>query len=171
MLGAVPFLWKRRETALLPAVHPAVPFFPALFPALSPALLGISDLGFLSPVAGGCDSCLRGKIGQIIPQREIFPLGLRHRWPSTGVKRPLPRKLRKKSAKGFPGALGLGVEKAQKKSKKSRKKIGKLSFSTLFRVFWTPGPRGPGNPFSDFFRTFLGRGLFDSCGMPLMSQL
>ena len=35
------FLWKSRETALLPAVHPALPFFPALFPALPAALLGI----------------------------------------------------------------------------------------------------------------------------------
>ena len=34
-------------------------------------------------------------------------------------KRPLPRKLRKKSEKGFPGPLGPGVEKARKKSKKS----------------------------------------------------
>ena len=34
-------------------------------------------------------------------------------------KRPLPRKLRNKSEKGFLGPLGPGVEKAQKKSKKS----------------------------------------------------
>ena len=47
-----------------------------------------------------------------------------------------------------------------------RKKLEKLSFSTLFEVFWTPGPRGPGNPFSDFFQSFLGRGLFDSCRRP-----
>ena len=81
-------------------------------------------------------------------------------------KRHLPRKLRKKSEKGFPGPLGRGVEEAQKKSKKvekgpkTRKKLENLSFSTLFRGFSTPGPRGPGNPFSDFFRSFLGRGLF-----------
>ena len=46
-------------------------------------------------------------------------------------------------------------------------------FSTFFDFFWassTPGPRGPGNPFSDFFRSFLGRGLFDSCRRPTMSQ-
>ena len=48
--GSSRFLWKSRETALLPAV----PFFPALFPALLAALFG--DLGFLSPVAGGRDS-------------------------------------------------------------------------------------------------------------------
>ena len=47
MLGGQ-FLWKSRETALLPAVPPAVVFFPALFPALSPALLGI--WAFFSPV-------------------------------------------------------------------------------------------------------------------------
>ena len=46
-------------------------------------------------------------------------------------KRPLPRKLRKKSEKGFPGPLGPGVEEAQKKSKnvergpKTRKKLEK----------------------------------------------
>ena len=52
------------------------------------------------------------------------------------------KKLRKKSEKGFPGPLSS-----------------------------TPGPRGPGNPFSDFFRSFLGRGLFDSCRRPTMSQV
>ena len=48
LLGGLPgavlggrFLWKSSEPALLPAVHPAVPFLPALLPALSPALLGI----------------------------------------------------------------------------------------------------------------------------------
>ena len=44
LLGAVlggRFLWKSRETALLPAVPPAVLLFPVLFPALSSALLGI----------------------------------------------------------------------------------------------------------------------------------
>ena len=47
------------------------------------------------------------------------------------------------------------------------------TFSALFRpfrAFLTPGPRGPGNPFSDFFRSFLGRGLFDPCRRPTMSQ-
>ena len=34
-------------------------------------------------------------------------------------KGPLPRKLRKKSGKGFPGPLGPGVEKAQKSRKKA----------------------------------------------------
>ena len=33
-------------------------------------------------------------------------------------KRPLPRKPPKKSDKGFPGPLGLGVEKAQKSRKR-----------------------------------------------------
>ena len=33
-------------------------------------------------------------------------------------KRPLPKKLRKKSEKGFPGPLGPGVEKNPKKSRK-----------------------------------------------------
>ena len=35
------FLWKSRETALLPAVPPALRFSPALLPALPAALLGI----------------------------------------------------------------------------------------------------------------------------------
>ena len=45
-----PLSLQSRETAMR--------FFPALFPALSPALsLALfGDLGFVSPVAGGCDS-------------------------------------------------------------------------------------------------------------------
>ena len=46
--------------------------------------------------------------------------------------------------------------KRDEKRPKTRKKLEKESFSTLFRVFSTPGPRGPGNPFvrlfSEFFR-------------------
>ena len=37
---------------------------------------------------------------------------------------------------------------------KTRKKLEKLSFSTLFRVFSAPRPRGPGNPFQTFFGVF-----------------
>ena len=43
---------------------------------------------------------------------------LGYRWPSTGVKRPFPGKLQKKSEKGFPGPLGPGVKKDSKKSRK-----------------------------------------------------
>ena len=91
---------------------------------------------------------------------------LGYRWPSTGVKRPFPEKLQKKSEKGFPGPLGPG-------SKKARKRVENDYFSRFFRVFgsfstrfWlflgamlTLGPRAPGNPFSDFFRSFPGRRL------------
>ena len=43
------FLWRSRETALLPAISPAIPFILALFPAL----LGYS--GSLSPATNGPD--------------------------------------------------------------------------------------------------------------------
>ena len=101
-------------------------------------------------------------------------LALGYRWPSTGVKTPLTGKLRRKSEKGFPRPLGPGVKKGSKKSRK-------WLFFKLFWGFWlvfdfcsgmlTPGPRGPGNPFSDFFWSFPGRGLFDSCRWPTISQI
>ena len=40
-----------------------------------------------------------------------------------GSKRPLPRKLRKKSEKGLPGLSAPGSKKREKKSKKSRKRV------------------------------------------------
>ena len=65
---------------------------------------------------------------------------------------------RKKSEKGFLGPLGPRADKARKSVKNDDfssffRVCG--SFSTLFRAFLTPGPRGPGNPFSAFFRSFL----------------
>ena len=48
--------------------------------------------------------------------RNTIHLG--YRCPSTGAKRPLPGKLRKKSEKRFPGPLGPGVKRGSKKSRK-----------------------------------------------------
>ena len=69
-------------------------------------------------------------------------------------KRPLPRKLRKKSEKGFPRPLGPGVEKAKKKSKKSRKRaenpkknLKNNHFRVFFGFFWPC----PDLPFLAFF--------------------
>ena len=98
--------------------------------------------------------------------RAFLGLDLGYRWPSTGVKSLLPGKLRKKSEKGLPGALGPRVntppKKVKNESKTSRKpeKNLKNSHSRLFfEPFLTPGPRGPGNPFSDFFWSLPGKGL------------
>ena len=97
----------------------------------------------------------------------ILNQSLGYRWPSTGVKSLLPGKLRKKSEKGLPGALGPRVNTPpKKKSKTSRKRaknpkknLKNSHFWLFFAPFLTPGPRGPGNPFSDFFGSFPGEGL------------
>ena len=62
-----------------------------------------------------------------------------------------------KRLKGVPGARGPGAEKTRKRVENNYfssyfRVFG--SFSTLFRVFFGPGA---GNPFSEFFRSFLGR--------------
>ena len=83
-------------------------------------------------------------------------------------KRHLPRKLRKKIWKRS--------KKTEIESKTTIFQVFFSSFRLIFNFFdfvWAlsrPGPRGPGNFFSDFFRSFLGRGLFDSCRRPTMSQ-
>ena len=91
---------------------------------------------------------------------------LGYRWPSTGVKSLLPGKLRKKSEKGLPGALGPRVNTPPKKvknesktSQKPEKNLKNSHFRLFFEPFLTLGPRGPGNPFSDFFWSFPGKGL------------
>ena len=38
------------------------------------------------------------------------------------------------------------------------------------QLFLDPGPRGPGNPFSDLFQNFPGKGLFDPSRWPTISQ-
>ena len=63
----------------------------------------------------------------------------------------LPRKLRKKSENGFPGPR----QRVENDYFSSFLRVFD-SFSTLFRAFLTPGPRGPGNPFSDIFGVFWG---------------
>ena len=64
------------------------------------------------------------------------------------------------------GPLGLGVKKARKKgerelktSRKHEKYLRNCHFRLFFVLFLAPGPRDPGNPFSDFFRSFPGRGF------------
>ena len=93
-------------------------------------------------------------------------------------KRPLPQKLRKKSEKGFPGPLGPGFEKPRKGVENDYfssffRVFGPFStfFSTFFELLRPRGLSAPGTPFRTFFRSFLGRGLLDSCRRPTMSQV
>ena len=84
-------------------------------------------------------------------------------------KRPLPGKLRKKSEKGIPGA---SRPRGRKNPKKSIFQVFFSSFRPVFQPFFDSffELSRPGNPFSDFFGSFLGRGLFDSCRRPTMSR-
>ena len=85
-------------------------------------------------------------------------LMLRYSSPATGVIWALRAQSPKKSANGFPGPLGPGGRKSRKRVEKEPKIDYFLdfldSFSTLFRLFRPPGPRGAGNPFSDVFLDF-----------------
>ena len=89
------------------------------------------------------------------------PPGLGHRWPSTGVKKASSQKTPKKVWKGFPGPLGPGskqfekVEKYSQTSEKPPKETEKLSFRIFIEFFLALGPRGPGTPLSDFFRSLV----------------
>ena len=92
-------------------------------------------------------------------------------------KRPLPKKLRTKVRKGVPGASrprgrrsSKKVEKKLKKGRKLEKNLKNSHFRLFFGVFRPRGREAPGTPFRTFFRSFLGRGLFDSCRRPTMSQ-
>ena len=76
-------------------------------------------------------------------------------------KRPLPRKLRKKSEKGFPGPLGPGVQKNSKKSRKWLffKFFFGLSarfqlFFNFFLSFFDPGAERPREPLFRYFSEF-----------------
>ena len=80
-----------------------------------------------------------------------------------GSKRPLPRKLQKQNLKR--GSWGLSAPGANKLENGSKMTIFQVffrvlgSFSTIFRPFLeflSPGPKGSGNPFSDFFSEFPG---------------
>ena len=55
---------------------------------------------------------------KVLVGKRWHTLDLRNRWPSTGVKRSLPRKLGKKVWEGVPGASRPGVEKTRKRVEK-----------------------------------------------------
>ena len=63
----------------------------------------------------------------------------------------------------FYRGKGLSLEKSEK-----------ISPKRVSQSLSAPEPnkleRGPGNPLSDSFQTFLGRGLFDPCRRPTISQ-
>ena len=70
---------------------------------------------------------------------------------SFGPSRP---KVGKRVGNEFPGPLGFGAQKVAKQSRQRVKVVENSrfdSFSTRFSTFWAPGPRGPGNSFSDSF--------------------
>ena len=149
----------------------------------------------LRPLACGRQSRCLGRTYKLPGGQNCFARPPTKRWPNDRQKVPQlqagvgvslaiyrgqkasPWKTPKKSKKGFLGPL--------------EKRLEKESKMTIFQVFFfffgffarfrfvldffvpgmlTPGPRGPGNPFSDFFRSFSGRGLFDSCRWPTISQ-
>ena len=59
-----------------------------------------------------------------------------------------------------------GPQKSKTESKKSQNRLFFNyfdSFSTPSWTFWTPGPRGPGNPFRTLFATFGLKGPNDRC--------
>ena len=60
---------------------------------------------------------------------KVGAFGLGHRWPSTGVKRPLPRKPRKKSGKGFRGLPAPGSKKLEREHKGSHTPTDKVSMA------------------------------------------
>ena len=75
--------------------------------------------------------------------------------PATGVIWALRAQSWKKSRKmSSRGLSAPRPQKSQTESKKSRKTVDFDSFSTRFSTFCAPGPRGPGNSFSDSFSNF-----------------
>ena len=76
----------------------------------------------------------------------------------------------KRSSRGLSAPGSKKTQKSRKRVEnkpKTRKKLEKLSFSTPFLSFFLT----PGTSFQFFFvRSSLGRGLFDSCRRPTMSQ-
>ena len=75
-------------------------------------------------------------------------------------KRPLPRKLRKKSEKGSRALSALWSKKPKKESKMTIFKFFSSFrlvfnfFSTSFELFQPQGREGPGTPFQTFFGVF-----------------
>ena len=109
----------------------------------------------------------------ILPKISTFATWLAFYRSQKGLSLENSEKSPKRGSRGLSG-------RGRKNPKKSRKWLVFNFFSSFRPVFnlffdfsWafpTPGPRGPGNPFSDFFGSFLGRGLSDSCRRPTMSQ-
>ena len=66
------------------------------------------------------------------------------------------------TANSAPAPLDSGV------GQNSTDPLQKIVIFDSFSGFLDPGAE---NPFSDFFRSFLGRGLLDSCRKPTMSQV
>ena len=70
-----------------------------------------------------------------------------------------------------PRSIASKSQKRVKNWPKLKKYLKNSHLLLFFELFLAPGPRGPGNPVSDFFRSFLGRGLFNPCRWPTMSQI
>ena len=65
----------------------------------------------------------------------------------------------------------LALYRGQKLSlENSEKSLKRGSRGLSAELSDTRGREAPGTPFSDFFRSFLGRGLFEPCRKPTMSQ-
>ena len=88
---------------------------------------------------------------------------LRHRWLLQESKRPLPRKLMKKSEKGFPESRSLPAPKKKKLEKDSKMTIFQVffGFSARFRLFFDsffdffdPGAERPWEPLFRLFPEF-----------------
>ena len=91
-----------------------------------------------------------------------------------GSRRPLPRKLRKMSAKWSPGLLGPRVNMPEKSRKRvdneprtppPQKLAKNVMFDSFSSLFLTPRPRDFENPFSDFVFEFPRKRPFDPCKM------
>ena len=135
LLGAGrPFSLENRETALLPGVPAAVPFFPALFPALSPALLG--DSGFLSPVAGGPDYNLKAKNGL---KRCLGEVG------SCGSRRPSQLIFESESVKCRFSEKAFRIRRFMLKFRHFFDTPGREAREHLLRLFGGFGARGRGD--------------------------
>ena len=83
-------------------------------------------------------------------------------------------KVEKKSENESPGPLGPGGPKSPNQSRKRVKIVKKESILTRFRLRFglcgPPGPRGPGDSFSDFFSTLGPKGPNDPCSRQTGSQ-
>ena len=79
---------------------------------------------------------------------------------SEGQFSPECKKVRKKSRNGFPGPPGPGGQKSQKRGQNELKSLEKVGFELVLNSFLTfSPPKGPGNPFRDFFSDVFTFGL------------